>query len=67
MKINAAEIKAGDRVCEADGFMWNVKSVEAGKATVKLSLSPTFGGGISRANDCDKVVRKSSKVRVFVG
>lgn len=59
----ASQIEVGAKVCEADGFMWEVKSVRKTKSFVTFGLSPVFQTML-RERDHDRRVKATSMMRV---
>jgi hypothetical protein len=59
----ANQIEVGTKVCEADGFMWEVKAVKATKCFVTFSLSPVYRTLIGE-KDHDIRVKATSMMRV---
>jgi hypothetical protein len=62
-KTQASVIKVGMKVCEADGFMWEVKAIKATKFFVTFSVSPVFKTAIGE-RDHDFRVKSTATMRV---
>lgn len=63
MSKPASQIKIGDKLCESDGFMWQVTGVRFTAKMVHVYLSPVFKTTLGE-KDCSAMYRKSSMVRV---
>ena len=63
MTKTASQIEVGAKVCEADGFMWEVKAVKKTSCFVTFSLSPVFKTAIGE-RDHDIRVKATAMMRV---
>jgi hypothetical protein len=60
----AGQVVLGDKLCEADGFMWEVKAIKpTSKCFVTFTLSPVFTTSL-RERQHDKRIKLNSMLRV---